>query len=108
MKWRSADGVPEQPVYRTKTCKGLEDFADNAAVAGPHEVQVHAGEGDQGGEPAIEGPCNEVAGHKFEEEQLCLGVFTGFDDSVKEDFLAMALKQICSRRAPAINSVYYI
>ena len=97
LSWRSADGVPELPVYQTKTCKGLEDFADNAAVAGPHEVKVHAGEDDKGGEPTIEGPCNKVAGTAFEEEQLCLGVFTGFDDSVKEDFIAMGLKQICAR-----------
>ena len=82
-------------MYRTKTCKGLEDFADNAAVAGPHEVKVHAGE--EGGDPTIQGPCNKLAGKEFEEEQLCLGVFTGFDDSVKEDFIAMGLKQICSR-----------
>ena len=95
LKWTDADGIPVEPQMKTKTCKGLEDFADNAAVAGPHEVTVTVD--TKAGEPIVQGPNTTVAGQVFEEEQGCLGVFGGFDDSLEDDFFAMSLKQISQR-----------
>ena len=97
LKWRDEAGVPVEPVLKTKTCKGLGDFEDNASVAGPHEVTVHADEDAADGEPVVEGPVNKIAGTKIEEEQLVFGVFSSLDDSLKQDFIAMGLKQICLR-----------
>ena len=82
-------------VLKTKSCKDLEDFGDSADVAGPHEVIVE--EDPEDGEFCAKGPISHIAGQEVEAKQLALGEFEGCEESVKEDFIAMGLKQICAR-----------
>ena len=70
LRWRDADGVPFRPVLADKDHKGLEDYADNAAVAGPHEVTLKLTTGEDGAEVALEGPKVSVAGQEYKEESF--------------------------------------
>ena len=73
LEWRDANGVPVESDLKTKNGDEFMKFADNAAVAGPHEVtaRIHP----ISGELSVEGPKCIVAGKRFQEEQGSLGVF---------------------------------
>jgi hypothetical protein len=72
-KWFDADGRPVEPnMKECSLAKTLESHCDNAALAGPGEITVKDGD--------VKGPTVRVGGCQYEEVQIALGEFEGFDD----------------------------
>jgi hypothetical protein len=76
-KWLDADGRPVEPdLSECSLAKTLESHRDNAALAGPGEITVKDGD--------LKGPTVRVGGCQYEEVQIALGEFEGFEDKELE------------------------